>query len=478
MRWPRLQLRPGALPLLPLAPAVVLVVGVAVAVSMGVLGLVQLRRTSDDGASDQAQALARVVATRVRIVPAEDREETIAQAARRTGADLLLVNQQGVVLTDTIVGHRPSVAPLDMLIARDGFTDTSTGRTAFAVQELEAPFAHLVLIVLVHAPANPAGTRPLISAVVLLATLLIGGAAAVAFVFSKNARDDVEFVRRRISGLARDQSEGVGGQIPVRTFDQVGVLTAAFDALLERFAAAERAYRHDLEQADALDRARARFLATLSHELRTPLHAILGFADVLLSEVDGPLGPSAREDLEVIRSSGEHLRALIDDVLDLSAIELGSLRLERRAVDVTEIAEQVVRESLPALAGRDLGVRLEGERGAVAHADPQRVRQILANLVGNAVKFTARGEVTVRVARREGRVILEVSDTGPGIAEGDVAALFQEYRQVGDTASRRKGTGLGLAIAKRLTSMHDGTISVRSQLGRGSTFVVDLPGAP
>jgi signal transduction histidine kinase len=315
----------------------------------------------------------------------------------------------------------------------------------------------------------------LFKAVAVLTLSLVVVAAIVAFVFSKNAEDDVEYVRERLGELAQEAGGTLGAQIPIRTFDQVGVVTAAFNSLLERFAAAERAYRHDLQQAEALDLARARFLAMLSHELRTPLNAILGFADVLLSEADGPLTPSAREDLDTIRSSGEHLRSLIDDILDLSAMETGNLRLERRIVDVHEIAEQVLREAQPLVAGRRIVLRLESTPGVLAWADPRRVRQVLANLVGNAVKFTAEGRVSVSTRQGQGVAVVEVADTGPGIAEHELASVFLEYRQAGDASSRRKGTGLGLAIARRLVRAHDGEIELTSEVGRGSTFRVTLP---
>lgn len=460
--------------MLPLAPAVVVLVGVSIAVLMLLFGLAQLRQTSDEGALTRSKVLARVLAARVRPVAAEDRAFVVEALAQRTGVDLLLTNQQGELLAETLRGEMDA-SPLSLLINRRGFVNAPTGRAAFAVQELDAPFAHLVLVVFVHAPATPAGSRGLFKAVAVLVLLLVVVAAVVAFVSSKNAQDDVEYVNERLEALAREAGGTLGAQIPIRTFDQAGVVTAAFNGLLERFAAAERAYRHDLKQAEALDLARARFLAMLSHELRTPLNAILGFADVLLSEADGPLTPSAREDLDAIRSSGEHLRSLIDDILDLSAMETGNLRLERRSIDLYGISEQVVREAQPLVVGRKIQLRLKGKPGTMVWADPRRVRQILANLVGNAVKFTVEGEVCVRVLPGEGVAIAEVQDTGPGIPDSELGSIFLEYRQAGDASSRRKGTGLGLAIARRLVRAHEGQIELKSEVGKGSTFLVSLP---
>ncbi|MCS6898304.1 MAG: HAMP domain-containing sensor histidine kinase [Myxococcales bacterium] len=471
---PRYRLPAGKLPLRPLAPAVVLVVGVGVAVVMVLFGLAQLRRTSDEGALERALVLARVLAARLRPVAAEDREQVVETLARNARVDLILANQRGETLIETMQGTTEEPL-LELLVEHQGFAHSPTGRVAFAVQELEPPFAHLALVVFVHAPATPAGSRGLFKAVAALTLLLVAVAAVVAYVFSRNAEDDVEYVRERLEELAQEDGGTLGAQIPIRTFDQVGVVTAAFNGLLERFAAAERAYRHDLQRAEALDLARSRFLATLSHELRTPLNAILGFAEVLLSEAEGPLTPSAREDLDAIRSSGEHLRSLIDDILDLSAMETGSLRLSRRTVDLHDIAEQVLREAQPLVSGRQIKLELEGVPGIVAWADPRRVRQVLANLVGNAVKFTSEGYVKVRLSPGDGVAILEVIDTGPGIPEEDRSSVFLEYRQAGDASSRRKGTGLGLAIARRLVLAHEGEILLHSELGKGSVFRVTLP---
>jgi signal transduction histidine kinase len=208
--------------------------------------------------------------------------------------------------------------------------------------------------------------------------------------------------------------------------------------------------------------------------LRTPLNAILGFTDVLLSEVDGPLEAEAREGLTVVRRSGGHLRALIDDILDLSALESGELRLSSNLVDVMPIALDVVREARVAAAAKGLTLTLEGA-AAVAWADERRIRQILGNIVGNAVKYTEMGRVEVRVTSRPDAIVVTVSDTGPGIAPEEHEAIFKEYWQSTEAQARRAGTGLGLAIARRLVAMHGGRIELDSEIGKGSTFRILLP---
>jgi signal transduction histidine kinase len=265
--------------------------------------------------------------------------------------------------------------------------------------------------------------------------------------------------------------------IPVRTLDQVGQLTASFNLLVERFEAAERAYRADLAGALAYDKDRSAFLSALSHELRTPLNAILGFTDVLLSEVDGPLTEEARDNLTIVRQSGQHLRSLIDDILDLSALESGELRLSRRDVDVYAIAEDVVRELRVTAESKALLMRLSGSQ-AYAFADPRRVRQVLSNLASNAVKFTSSGSVDVEVNTSGECVKVNVNDTGPGIAMDEHESIFEEYRQSGDLSAQRAGTGLGLAITRRLVEAHGGKISLQSKLGVGSKFAITFPVDP
>jgi signal transduction histidine kinase len=481
IRWPR-----GSLPLVPLAPAIVIVVGIATAVAIALLGISQLGKTSDQAAGLRAEVLSATLAARLRATPLEERSDLVGRAARRSAAEILLVEQSGQVLVNETFGAPERDDIVRMLVEGAGETTTALGRVRFAARPLNPPLSHLSVVAFVAAPSPPPGSIALVNAVAALTVLLLGVAVAVALSFTKAARDDVDYVRERITEMARGQAHeaspagsGSGAipiaPVPIRSLDQVGVLTSAFNLLISRFAAAERSYRADLQQAAAMDRERSAFLAGLSHELRTPLNAILGFAHVLESEVDGPLSQDAREAISVLRQSGEHLRTLIDDILDLSALESGKLQLSRRPVDLRLLAEQVVREASP--AARDKPVRLDvtGQHGVLAHADPRRVRQILTNLVSNAVKFTARGSVTVHVEARGRHAAVVVRDTGPGISPEQTSTIFEAYQQGGDLRARRAGTGLGLSIARRLVQMHGGAIHLETALGKGSTFTITLP---
>jgi signal transduction histidine kinase len=193
--------------------------------------------------------------------------------------------------------------------------------------------------------------------------------------------------------------------------------------------------------------------------------------------VDGPLSDEGRDNLNVLRRSADHLRALIDDILDLSALESGELELDVGPVDVFALAAEVVREARVTAEAKSLSIALAGEP-ASAWADARRVRQILGNLVGNAVKFTRSGGVTVSVGLAGDFASVAVSDTGPGIDPGQRAAIFEEYWQAPASRQSRIGTGLGLAITRRLVRMHGGTIELESEIGRGSKFIVGLPVVP
>jgi signal transduction histidine kinase len=462
-------------PLLPLAPAVVFVIGIAVAIAIGLVGVDHLSRGADTDPAERARLLVDVVGARLVMLSRADQAEAVRFAARKSGAEVLIVTPEGEVITDASLGALDRGALRKIVGMGQGEAITRVGRTRFAVRPLEPPPTRDYLVAFVAKPLAPMGTGALLSALIALTALLVGVATAVAYAVARDANADIGFVTDRVKGMARVRSEPTGEPVPVRALDEVGELTSAFNDMVGRFSAAEKKYRADLEHARSADRDRAAFLAAVSHELRSPLNAVLGFADVLMTEVDGPLTPAAKEEVEQIRGSGAHLLELINDILEFSALESGQLRLTRGKVDLYLVATDVVREAAGVLAGRPVRLSVAGEPGIFANADARRVRQIIQNLVGNAIKFTQRGEVTVTVVGEGSRARVSVRDTGPGISPAERAMIFEEYRQAGDERTMRRGTGLGLAITRRLVLMHGGMIQVQSELGRGSTFDVTLP---
>ena len=261
--------------------------------------------------------------------------------------------------------------------------------------------------------------------------------------------------------------------IALQNLDQYTNLQTLSGQLQARQAEIEIKNR-DLERADQM---KSEFLANMSHELRTPLNAIIGFSELLQEQFYGPLNQEQDDYLGNIRTAGEHLLGLINDILDLSKIEAGRMELDREEIDLPRMLDAsitIVKEK-----AHTNGVQLRvdaGDTGMIA-ADARKMKQIIFNLLSNAVKFTPYGGLVSLTARTDGDMVeIAITDTGVGISIEDQQKLFREFTQVDGSLSRRhEGTGLGLALTKRLVELHGGTITVRSALGEGSTFTVRLP---
>jgi signal transduction histidine kinase len=222
---------------------------------------------------------------------------------------------------------------------------------------------------------------------------------------------------------------------------------------------------------------KSQFLANMSHELRTPLNAILGYTELILDGIYGETPEKAQAVLKRVETNGRHLLGLINDVLDLSKIEAGQLKLTLADYSIKDVVRGVYSALEPLATKKSLNLKVAvPDNVPGAHGDERKLTQVLLNLVGNAIKFTDQGEVAINVVAENGSLSIAVRDTGPGIAPADQARLFEEFQQADNSITKTKGgTGLGLAISKRIIEMHGGQIILESSVGHGSTFKVALP---
>ncbi len=248
--------------------------------------------------------------------------------------------------------------------------------------------------------------------------------------------------------------------------------------------------RHANRLLQETDRLKNEFMANMSHELRTPLNSIIGFAKVLLNEMDGPLNDDQRTDLAAIYSGGQHLLNLVNDILDLSKIGAGKMILKREWINFQDLTLGVMPTIIPLVDGKRIDLREEiAENLPPVYVDRLRIRQVILNLLSNAAKFTDHGSITLRAELRVRNVdniacsapyvVCAVQDTGIGIPQQDIPLVFQEFRQLDSSTTRRaEGTGLGLSISKKLIELHGGCMWLESKVGRGSTFCFALPIEP
>ena len=318
----------------------------------------------------------------------------------------------------------------------------------------------------------------------LIVVFLILSAVTIYFLAGRITRP----VRELTTQVDKIAEGDLDQTIAVTSKDEVGVLAASFNemarSLKELYAVLEEKVARRTEQLSAanrkLERAsehKSRFLANVNHELRTPLSSIIGYARLLQRETGGQITSLQQENLEDLLRNAERLLGLIDSLLDLARIEAGKMEVEIEPVKVDEVIRDAAATIEPML--NEDRVRLLREAPAnlePVYTDAEKLRQIILNLLGNAVKFTERGEIKISAVQENGNLKLAVGDTGIGIEPGDFDRIFEEFGRgqlIGN--GRYFGSGLGLAIVKRLVDLLGGSIRVESEVGKGSTFTVTLP---
>lgn len=284
-------------------------------------------------------------------------------------------------------------------------------------------------------------------------------------------------VGNNLIGVLDVQSDRVGfftdDDVRIQTALATQIAIAVQNAIL---------YEEQLKTAEKLrevDRLKTEFLASMSHELRTPLNSIIGFADVLLEGLDGDLTPRMNEDVRLIRDSGDHLRNLIGEILDMSKIEAGMMELRYEEIEMLGLVDEIMANARKLLTTYRRNIMLSSHVSpevTTIWADRTRLRQILYNIISNAIKFTEAGSVMLNVKMQGYNLVVNVRDTGIGIKAEHIPIVFEQFRQVDGSLTRTAGgTGLGLPISKRLIELHGGEIWVDSEPGRGSTFWFTIP---
>jgi signal transduction histidine kinase len=420
-------------------------------------------------AVNEARDLVAITAGRLQL-GAADELETIAARLAPPGGYLISVDESGRVESGVGVGV-PSGALVEL--------DAGPSRCRVARRALPCAVRRLseTRRLIAGVPAAPFGNG-VVLAFALTGLLATAVALAIGALVGASPARELDRVSQRLDELARGARgpSYLDRPIVVASLDEVGELTASLNRLRERLEPILTEYRVALDKAQAADQARTEFLSLVSAELRGPLDQLVAAAEALLDPHAEPLTDEQADDVRTVLSAARHLTDLIDEVLDVSAIASGQIILRVGELDLGVLASDVAKTQRPQLQRKGVELRLDVEQPSPrVRGDERRLRQVLTNLITNAVKFTDKGWIEVKVRTIGARIETSVRDTGPGIAPDALPRLFHEFVQLGSLKQRAHGTGLGLAICKRLVEAHGGEVSAESKVGEGSTFRLSVP---
>ena len=461
-----------------LIPAAAVLAALAVTALLLVPEVLRHEPTATARARATCEALERLAAV-VGQVPPGRRAAAVHALSAPFGGTLRLVGPEASGSSEPAADEQPPWPPRVGLAGEAVCSRSGAGPECVFAVPLPGAVAGSGLAL--RLPAARSGGRSEPWFVVLFGLLVVGVALLPARLVAQRLAADLRLLEQGVAGVAGDEPADDAASAPVRRLlpdsdDELAWLAWTYESLHDRFVEEVHRYRRARTRVVRADQYKIDFLAVMSHELRTPLNTILGFSDLLLEGLEGPINPGQREDLRIIRESGDHLLGLVNDILDLSALRAGQVKLEFADVDLVALGRMVLDEAEG--QRRDKPVRLAtsypGER-FVVRGDARLLRRVLQNVVGNALKFTQQGEVQLTIREAGEWAELEVRDTGPGIPAEALSRIFEEYQQAGDARAKREGTGLGLAIARQFVELHRGRIEARSRIGHGSTFTVRIP---
>ena len=404
--------------------------------------------------------------------------------------DLVAIVAERALISDEIDAIAPELAPPGgFLVSLDdaGRVVGGVGAGVVAGSEVAMPTADLCRL---GHRALPCAVRRLVDgSIVAAAVPTVAIAPSVVFGFTVagllvaltalgigaliggGTARDLGRVATTLDELGRSP-RGLDRPVVALSNDEVGALATALGRLRARLQPGLADYQAALEKAQAADQMRTEFLTLVSAELRNPLDRILLGARTLLDPGAEKLTDEQKEDVRIVLTSATHLVDLIDEVLDISAIATGQVSLKLTDVDVGQLVGDVAKAQRPLVQQKGVEIKIDIESPSPhARADERRLRQVVTNIISNAVKFTDKGSIEIGARKQGDRIVVAVKDTGPGIADEQLPRLFSEFVQLGTLKQRARGTGLGLAICKRLVEAHGGQVTAESMLGQG----VDVP---